>query len=98
VKKSKQDLDRDLSYLLGIPQRKIADITAAYAEVLKQELLERGEVRIHGFGKLSIHFIPSGSKDMMGHPRQPLNCRVHFAKSPAFKAEIERYFHGKEKR
>lgn len=95
--KTKQDLDREVARLLGVPQKKVSDITTVYVEVLKQELLERGEVRIHTFGRLSVRFERTGKHNMMGHARQPTNCRVHFSKSTSFKARIERHFDGKRR-
>lgn len=95
--KTKPEIDREVAFLLGVPQRKVADITTAYVEVLKQELLDHGAVHIHMFGRISIHYERAASIDLNGNPRAPYNCKVHFAKSKAFKAAIERYFNGKRR-
>lgn len=86
-----------MSLVLGVSQKKVSDITTTYVEVLKQELLDKGLVNIHTFGKLSIHYERAPTVDMNGKPRPPFNCKVHFAKSRSLKARIERYFNGRKR-
>ena len=96
--RTKPDIDREVAFLLGIPQNKVASITTAYIEVIKQELLERGAVHIHTFGKISIHYERASTIDLNGNPRAPYNCKIHFAKSKPLKVAIERHFNGKSRR
>src|SRR3972149_522274 len=93
---TKSELDHRVAIALGIPAKRVANVTDAFVDELCNPIAEHGGFHLVGLGKLiprierlTSHIRKEGVQDSM-------RIRLYFTKSRMLKEQIERKFGIKE--
>ena len=105
--KTKQDIDASCAHVLGVPQRKVAEITTCFLQELVTGLVKEGDVRLNGLGRLRLVVVSMTDNHAInlttgtfkkGKPKRkikvevPYQLKVYFSKSPTLSKKLkERY-------
>lgn len=98
---SKTDLDLRVSADLGVPQKKVTEITALFLKHIRRALVMEGEVVLPGLGRLWVlQYVGPSTRLTRGTGKKgqragkiavehPVHLKVFFKKAPALRSELK---------
>lgn len=100
----KSELDHLISSETGIPVRTVSRVTGAWTDVIREVLLQDGNVYLQNFGRLTVHLRRGGKHRLVqgnfkkGHRSKikvvdvPIQRVVHFKKAKLLADELARRY------
>jgi len=94
--RKKIDMDREVAADLGISQRQVSTVTAAFLNQVKQAIVHEGGIFLDEFGRFNLVISSGGKRVDLNTLRTqeirtvevPTKARVHFSKTTGFKELI----------
>lgn len=93
---TKTELDHRVAVALGIPVKRVANVTDAFVDELCTAIADHGGFHLAGLGKLVTRIERGGNQMGKGEDRDPMRIRLYFTKSKLLKDQIEHKYGMKE--
>ena len=97
---TKTELDINVAHELGKSPERVAEITAAFIDAIRDAIVEHGAVQLRGLGRL-VAKMEMGNPNISG--KEVMRIKLYFSKSGTLKDQIERKYginkgvnHGKQ--
>lgn len=88
----KSELDHNVAIALGLPEKRVAVITAAFVEEMGTAIVESGGFHLTGLGKLRMKFEKSSNTIQPEGTPGLMRIKLYFSKSLILKGLIERKY------
>lgn len=93
---NKTDIDERVALALGLPTKRVAEITEAFIDELCNAVSQHRGFTLAGLGTLHARIERGGSNIQGTKSQDPMRIRLYFKKSRGLKDQIERHFGLKE--